>query len=124
MREFKISLEDVTLFARHGVFDFERKNGNEFVVNLIVKYAAPDDDTIIKDSLETTVCYAALFEIIREEMSHPRNLLETVAASIASKIKENFPEVFFIECKITKLHPPIEEFNGRASVTFILDKSK
>lgn len=120
MAEFVIQLENVVMHAFHGVFDFERSGGNDFDINLSVHYHAPGLEVIMEDNLDRTLCYASLFEIVKNEMSVPRNLLETVTASICHKIKDTFPEATHIECKLTKLHPPIKEFTGKTSVTYVI----
>lgn len=116
-RDFLIQLEAVRFFARHGVFESERISGNEFIVNLAVKYSPEAHFSPEADSLDDTICYASLFDIVKKEMDTPRNLLETVACRITDSIHQSFPQATFIECKITKSVPPIPEFNGSASVT-------
>lgn len=123
MAVFEICLENVKLRGYHGVFDFERTNGNDFQVDLSVKYTAPQLCAIERDELSDTVCYAALFDIVKEEMALPRNLLETVAAAIVSRIKSSYPQCTAIRCKITKLSPPIPDFDGLASVSFSLESN-
>lgn len=116
MNYFLIQLEDCRFFAYHGLYDQERKNGNDFIVNLTLKYPVinPEDDR-----MENSVSYADLYEIVREEMKIPGNLLESVATRISGRIIEKWPGTLGIEVKITKSHPPIPEFTGRASVTHI-----
>lgn len=118
MGEFEIKLEEVRMRAFHGIYDFERKLGNDFEVSLSVKYSEPDKNVVEEDSVFNTISYVALFEIIKEEMATPRNLLETVAYSIIKRIKDQYPYCSSMECSIGKLHAPIPDFNGKASVTF------
>lgn len=122
MQTLVIRLEDVKMFARHGVFDFERREGNNFIVNLEVRYDAPPASVMRLDNLDNTVCYASLFEIVKKEMENPRSLLETIAFSIVENIRCSFPEIFYIECRITKLNPPIPDFCGQACVSYIWQK--
>lgn len=118
MTEIDIRLEDVRFYAYHGVFEQEKTGGNEFRIDLIVSYRMSDEYTTEVDDIRGTVCYASLFEIVKEEMAVSRNLLETVVSSIARKIRMEFPEVSRIECTLTKMHPPIPECLGRAAVTY------
>lgn len=120
MREFEILLENVMIYAYHGVFEEERYIGNEFEVNLNVKYSAPDRGTIKEDNLGNTVSYVDLWEIVKEEMADTRQLLESVASSIAERIKSSFPQCHYIECSISKKRPPIPGFTGSAAVTYII----
>lgn len=110
--EFEIQLENLKFFAHHGVFEHEQRDGNEFEVNLSVKYNLFEP---IADELKDTVSYATLFEIVDREMKIPRKLLETVASNIATEVKERFPFCFSIVCKITKLYPPIPQFMGKGA---------
>lgn len=119
---FSIRLEDVRLFGRHGVFPEERIKGNDFSIDLRVDYQAPDSDEAGFDQLEGTISYADLYDIVKAEMATTRNLLETVAKAIAITISERYPQADAIICKITKLYPPIPDFNGRASVTYSITK--
>ena len=118
MREFEIRLENVRMFAYHGVFEHEKSDGNEFTVDLCVKYNSPSQETLTEDSLYNTISYGDLWDIIKEEMSVTRNLLETVTASIAERIKSTYPDITYVECKITKILPPLPAFSGNSSVIY------
>lgn len=113
--EFEISLEDLRFYAYHGVFDDEREVGNEFRVSLSVFLPVMKDAG--NDLLDSTVSYADLFDIVSREMKKPRKLLETVALDTANRIKEKFESISRGFIKIEKLHPPIPEMLGKASVT-------
>ena len=115
--EFEIRLENLRFFSHHGVFEHETRDGNEFEVNLSVKYQSESGDSY-SDRIDNTVSYADLFDIIREEMKTPRALMETVAAAIVNNIRDKFRFCTSIECRITKLAPPIAGFIGSASVTY------
>lgn len=114
MREIEVKLERLRFYARHGVYDHELRDGNEFEVTLSVRYQAPD---VTDDRMEETISYVELFEIVKAEMSIPRKLLETVAASIVKTIEQHHPEATAVECSITKLAPPIASMIGQATVT-------
>lgn len=114
MREYEIRLENVMIYAYHGVFEHERRDGNVFEINLCVRYTGCDSN----DDIENTVSYVVLWGIVKEEMTVPRKLLETVARNISEKINARFPNSTFIECKLTKKQPPIKNFTGEASVVY------
>ena len=113
--KFEISLNNLKIFAYHGVLEEERRIGNEFFVSLTV--LIPYSDGILNDNLEDTVSYADLFQIIDSEMKNPRNLLEAVAASIIAQIKERFSVIENGKITIEKVHPPIPGIIGSASVS-------
>lgn len=115
--EYQISLEKLHFYAFHGVFDEEKKNGNEFFVTLRIKI--PFVEEILDDDLTSTVSYADLYEVISHQMSIPRNLLEKVGVEIVNEIKAKFPQIKSGEITIEKCHPPIPGMLGSAEVKLI-----
>jgi dihydroneopterin aldolase len=110
-----ISLNNVRFRAFHGLYPEERQKGNDFVVNLQVGYV-PKAGTIA--SLEDTIDYAVLFDIINTTMQKPVDLLETLVQSIAQAVHLEFPYVTEITVSVEKLNPPIDKFSGSAAVSF------
>ena len=113
--EYSISLEDLRFYAYHGVYEEEKKNGNKFTVNLTVNL--PFNEIMSSDELSSTVSYADLFEIVKEEMGKPRNLMESVAIDILKRIKKDFPMITSGFIKIEKEQPPIPGMMGKASIS-------
>ncbi len=112
---FMIELKDVKFFAFHGVYEEERKTGNEFLVNLTVELEnASKRISTIRD----TVNYVTLFEIVQEQMNQPQDLLETLAMNISERIHERFPSAANIKVRIDKKNPVIPHFSGSVSVTY------
>lgn len=111
-----ISLDDVLFHANHGLFEQETAVGNDFKVNLTVHYAVttPVDDT----HLDALLSYADLYAIVAEEMACPRKLLETLAVTIAERVRAKFPQVTSGLVSITKMRPPIAHMRGSATVTY------
>ena len=112
---FKISLDKVRIFARHGLFEQEAVVGNEFEVNLVVVYRDDGGET---EDLSNSISYVDLYGIVRKEMAKPRKLLETVAKSIVTTVREEFPRTLTVECRISKITPPISNFDGSVSVDY------
>ena len=119
-RSFIIRLEDVRLFGRHGVFPQEREIGNEFRVDLAVTFYVHDPTT--RDDLNSTVSYVDLFELVKKEMKNTASLMETVAVAITDRITTKYRQVEKVQLKITKLHPPIANFEGMASVEYFWER--
>lgn len=112
----KILLEDIKIYAYHGVLPEENKTGTYYIVNL--EAAADLWKAAETDGLEDTVSYADLNEIIHAEMKVPSKLIEHVAVRIILKIHESFPQISFIKLKITKTSPPMKGEMKGASVEF------
>jgi len=108
-----IELKGLRFHAFHGLFPEEKKTGNDFEVNLLVSFVP--NSTMIR-SLDSTVDYTRLFEILKAEMQKPRALLETLAMEIAELIHSLFPEIKRIDISIRKDQPPILNFTGNIGV--------
>lgn len=110
-----ISLNNVRFRAYHGLYPEERQKGNDFVVNMQVGYI-PKAGMLV--SLEDTINYAALFDIINLAMQQPVDLLETLVLGIAQAVHQKFPQVKEITVAVEKLNPPIDKFSGSAAVSY------
>jgi dihydroneopterin aldolase len=78
----ELSVKGIECFAHHGVFDFERREGQTFVVDLVLgldtRRAAASDD------LEETVNYGTLVMDVKAAVERdPVDLIETVVQRIA-----------------------------------------
>lgn len=110
-------LENITLYAHHGVFEYEKDGGNIFVIN--IKIAVDLEKSGITDELDDTVSYADVYEVIKQEMATPSNLLEHVAARIIRRLKKEFHQIESIELKLSKRNPPVGGQVECASVLLI-----
>jgi dihydroneopterin aldolase len=59
------------------------------------------------DNLEDAVNYQLIYNVIREEMEIPSNLLEHVCGRILKRMQQEFPALVTGEISIAKLNPPI-----------------
>jgi len=109
-----VALADLRFFAFHGYYPEEQVLGNEFTVDMCVKFDKPRDTG---DELHDTVNYEVLYDLARTEMQQPRKLLETVAESILTRIQADFPFVSEIEISICKKHPPFGGDRANAAVS-------
>lgn len=110
----KINLKDMRFHAHHGVMPQETIVGNDFIVNLTI--TAPLDKALESDSLDDTINYASIYEIVKEEMKIPSKLLEHVAGRIIKSLKENFDNLEEISLELAKLNPPFGADVKSASV--------
>ena len=110
----KVELKNVHFHAFHGLYEEEKKAGNNYEFNLSVNL---ETEKIITN-LNETVNYAKLYELVKTEMIIPRPLLETLLMELAEKIQEEFPFVKEINMSVAKLNAPIINFIGSASVTY------
>lgn len=110
-----ISLNNVRFLAYHGLYPEERQKGNDFVVNMQVSYI-PRSGMVT--SLDDTLDYAMLFDIINSNMQKPVDLLETLVQSIAHGVHQLYPQIKEVVVSVEKLNPPIDRFSGSAAVSY------
>lgn len=115
--ETYILLENVRLYAYHGVGEQERIVGNHYLINLKIKINVMD--AVRSDSLEDTISYADVFEMVKKEMAIPSKLLEHVAGRIISALRKTYPAIESIELKLSKNNPPMGADMDYASVLII-----
>ena len=101
----RIELRGLTVRGHHGVFAHERRDGQDFVVDIIVwadlAAAAASDD------LADTLDYGRLAQRAAEVVAGPpRNLIETVASEIADDIMSD-ERVHAVEVVVHKPAAPI-----------------
>jgi len=109
-----VEIRNLILRAYHGVYEDEQKTGSDFEVNLEVHFNENGNDF---ESLEDTINYETLLDIVKQRMSVKNSLLEKVADGIIRKIKHQCPTAKEIRLSIYKLHPPVENFQGKLGVT-------
>ena len=115
----KIFLEDVKIYAYHGVLPEENIIGTYYILN--VEIHTDLWDAAVSDDLNDTISYADVNEIIHDEMKIKSKLLEHVAGRIITKINEKFNQISYIKLRITKTSPPMKGEMKGASIE--LEKS-
>jgi dihydroneopterin aldolase len=110
-----VHLKDLKFHAHHGLYSGEENAGGPFEVNLSVWYEPSAPVT----SLEQTINYVTLYEIVKQQMQQRKSLIETVAESICSNIYTRFNVIQKVELSIYKCSPPIEGFEGKTGITMI-----
>lgn len=79
----EIRLRGLRAFAHHGVFDHERENGQEFIIDLDVRVPLGN----LADDIGKTINYGTLAEdVVAAVASEPVDLIETVAERIAAVV--------------------------------------
>jgi dihydroneopterin aldolase len=117
----RITLTGVTAVGYHGVFDFERRDGQPFVVDAVLHTdftkAAETDD------LQYTAHYGHVAELITKHIEgEPLNLIEGLAVRIAEGILENY-NVAAVDVTVHKPKAPIEVPFGDVTVSVHRERS-
>ncbi len=110
-----IRLEQLTFNAFHGVHEEEKILGNKYVVDCLLTF--PEFEKVI-ESIDETINYIKVYEIIQSKMAIPTALLETVLMRIGLEIEEEFPQLKSIHLSIKKMHPPIMGMEGTVGVSW------
>lgn len=102
----RIELRGLRVRGTHGVFDHEKRDGQDFLVDLVLwtdfTAAAASDD------LADTVDYGALALFARDAVAGPScDLIETVASRIADGVMEMAPDAHAVEVTLHKPQAPI-----------------
>ena len=108
--ELVISLKGLKFWAFHGLYEEEKILGNWFFVDLEVEIKS---ETI--SNISQTVDYGQLFEIIKNEMSIPCELLETLSEKILQKIIQ-FDSIKRVEISIQKQRPNVGIIQGNSAI--------
>lgn len=111
----RIELSGLRMRGRHGVFDSERRAGQDFVVDVALELdlslAAASDD------LAATVDYGALAQALAQVVGgEPVNLLETLADRLAAVCLGD-ERVAFVTVTVHKPQAPIPMAFADVAVT-------
>ena len=58
--------------------------------------------------LADTVNYGDIYDVVKDEMAIPTDLLETITGRIAKRIADNFPEFKRFSIRVSKRRPPVD----------------
>ena len=100
-----ITLSGLRVRAHHGVYDFERENGQDFVVDLVVGIDLQPAST--SDDVAATIHYGELAEKVAATVAaDPVDLIETVAERVADLVLA-YPAAISVRVTVHKPDAPI-----------------
>lgn len=112
----RITLTGLRVFGHHGVFDHEKRDGQEFVVDITVWLEL--SEAAASDKVADTLHYGELAERAAAVVAGPpRDLIETVATEIAEDVMRWDARLHAIEVTIHKPSAPIPLTFDDVSVT-------
>jgi dihydroneopterin aldolase len=111
----RLAVRGISVHGHHGVFDFERRDGQEFVIDVVLgidtRPAARSDD------LQETVDYGTLVDEVRSAVENdPVDLIETLAQRIAGVCLRH-ALVEDVEVTVHKPHAPIQAMFNDVALT-------
>jgi len=100
----KVALKGMKFYAFHGYYEFERRIGNNYIVDIEAQIELARDPN---DQIDETINYEQLYEVVKRYMSKKYKLLESLAYDIAQEVKTTHPKVKEIKVVLHKLNPPV-----------------
>ena len=105
-RDF-IRIKGLQIFAHHGVFSFEKEQGQQFVVNAVLYTDLSPAGA--SDRLEESTHYGQVCEQIKKSMTEAAyDLIERAAQKTAEDILLKFPLIKEVSLELEKPQAPIE----------------
>lgn len=118
----EISLTGLRVFGRHGVYDQERRDGQDFIIDLTMQ--VDTRRAAATDEVTDTVHYGEVAEQVAAIVGgEPVNLLERLAARIADRLLEG-ALVRAVRVTVHKPHAPITVPFEDVAVTITRAKSR
>ncbi|MBP1907394.1 dihydroneopterin aldolase [Paenibacillus turicensis] len=117
----KMILRKMQYYGYHGVFEEERKLGQQFFVDLVLELSLKEAGD--HDDLNATINYAEIHELVKAIVEGTSfKLIEALAEHIASQLLDTYTRIDALTVAVTKPHPPFDiHFDG---VTVELHRSR
>ena len=107
----RIELNGIEAFGFHGVFENERREGQNFYADIRAELDLESASN--SDDLEDTVDYGAIVDLVIEDIkSDPCQLIEHLAGRIADRILFEFHKINRVSVTI---HKPSAPVNGKVA---------
>ena len=98
-----VHLHNLHFNSFHGIHEEEKILGNEYLIDASVEF---HEEREVITSIHDTINYEDIYNIIKERMSVPTPLLETIVMEIGNEIHNEFPQVRSINISLKKcIHP-------------------
>ena len=111
----KICIDELKIFAHHGVFEHENINGQNFYVNAVLY--VDTEKAGMTDELEVSVDYGSVCQLINKVMTeNTYKLIETAAQNVAEAILLEYELVKSVDIEVRKPEAPIDMEFGSVSV--------
>ena len=110
-----IRLANLQFKAFHGIHEEEKILGNLYIIDAAAEI---HEEPEVIHSINKTVNYEDMYNIIRERMNVPTPLLETIVMDIGNEFHREYPEIRAINISIRKMNPPVEGMQGEACVSW------
>ncbi|MGD9928682.1 MAG: dihydroneopterin aldolase [Mangrovibacterium sp.] len=110
-----IEIEGMEFYAYHGHYPVEKQVGTRFIVS--VQLVTDCEKAGRTDRLEDALNYQSVYDLIKQEMASPSDLLEHVCTRILDALYASFPTLEQATIKLSKMNPPMGGQIGKVSVS-------
>ena len=101
----KLILRNIKFYGYHGVYQEEKKLGQQFAVDAELFWKAEN----ILDEISKTIDYQNVFNLIKKTGEEKKyNLIESLAEEIARTLFLDFPILYKVTIRVRKLNPPLK----------------
>lgn len=111
-----IIIDNLRVFARHGVLAQETVVGNTFDICIRLEFDATE--AMQTDEVGNTLNYAEIIEVVKTEMKTSSKLLEHVTMRIYRALNSRYPQILSGEIAVYKVAPPISCEVGRVGFSY------
>lgn len=102
--------------TNHGVFEEEKKLGQQLAVDVVVDYDI--EHKVKDDDLKTTINYASVFDDVKNYVENQRfNLIESLANGLLDLLANKYPTTDGITISIRKGSVPIDGIFDDVQIT-------
>ncbi len=117
-----VRLINAVFYAHHGVMQEEHRIGGRYEVDVCMDVNF--EDAARTDSLELTVDYEAIYQVVQKIVTQNRfYLIEKLAYLIATEILETYTIVLGVEATVRKANPPVGGPCDRAEAVYKLTRA-
>jgi dihydroneopterin aldolase len=122
MTYYRIDLKGLRAFGHHGVAEFERQYGQEFLVDVSLWLDAAE--AAATDDVSKTSHYGLLADaIVANVKTNPVNLLETLVTRLCRLVLDFDPRIETVDVTVHKPNAPIDHSFTDVSVSLHLGRS-
>ena len=111
---FDIKIDGIKTFGKHGVYDFEKKEEQLFLIDLQINL---NSDIVVNDSIDSTIDYEEYVEKVEYLVgSSSFNLIETLAQHLHRQL--NSPKINRLTITVHKPNTALSKKSQNISVTY------
>ena len=111
-----LELEGLEFYSYHGCLPHEKAAGNLFTVDF--KAETDMEKAAESDSLEDTIDYGKIYDIVADVMNGEHaGLIEHLAGKIIKNISARFPGLENFSVRVSKRRPPVNGVAAWSRVT-------